>query len=98
MYTSELLVFYLLFEVMLLVMYLCIASYWYNTRAHHAVYLLVVYTVVGSALMASSMVLGYMYTGSLYYLGSIDSPLCTDPAAIYLPHRVYVLRACYHCC
>ena len=57
---------------MLLVMYLCIASYWYNTRAKHAVYLLVVYTIVGSSLMASSMVLGYLYTGSVYYLGSVD--------------------------
>ena len=68
----ELLVFYLLFEVLLLLIFTTVATYWYNLRAVYAVYMLVAYTVVGSACMGASMVTYYVLHGSLHTLGGID--------------------------
>ncbi len=70
---EDLLVFYVLFEVMLLVMYTCVCSYIYNTRSVYALYMLVSYTVVGSSLMACGMLLQYIISGSTSSLHGIDN-------------------------
>lgn len=55
--------FYVLFEVMLLVMYACVSSYWYLSRSSYALYMLVIYTIVGSATMAVALLLHYVLHG-----------------------------------
>nr|QHQ98644.1 NADH dehydrogenase subunit 4 [Lacrimia lanifica] len=71
--THELLVFYLMFELMLLLIYSTVATYWYTTRAVYSVYLLVAYTVVGSACMGVSLVMYYVIHGALHSLSGVDS-------------------------
>ena len=60
---EDLLSFYILFEVMLVVMVLSITSYWYSTRSTYAVYMLIVYTLLGSSAMALALSLQYVATG-----------------------------------
>ena len=64
--------FYLLFEVMLVVMYTTVSTYWYTSRACYALYMLVIYTIVGSSLMAVSMVMYYTVLGTTNGMHSID--------------------------
>jgi NADH:ubiquinone oxidoreductase subunit 4 (subunit M) len=61
---EDVLAFYLLFEVMLLVMYIAVASYWYSARSSYALYMLVVYTLLGSACMGIALLLQYVVHGS----------------------------------
>lgn len=66
-------VFYLLFEILLVLIYTTVSTYWYNQRAVYAVYMLVAYTVLGSSCMGVSMLIYYVIHGSLHTLGSIDT-------------------------
>jgi len=61
---EDVVAFYLLFEVMLLVMYIAVASYWYSARSSYALYMLVVYTLLGSACMGIALLLQYVVHGS----------------------------------
>lgn len=60
---EDLLSFYILFEVMLIVMVMSITSYWYSSRSTYAVYMLVVYTLLGSSAMGIALLLQYVSTG-----------------------------------
>ena len=57
--------FYLAFECLLLLMYGYLAHQGYTARGTHALYMLVAYTVCGSALMALGMLLQHGATGGV---------------------------------
>lgn len=71
--SHEVIVFYLVFEVMLLVIVSTISMHWYCTRNSYAVMMLVVYTLMGSGCMGVSLVMYYVLHGSLYSLHGIDA-------------------------
>lgn len=56
-------VFYILFELLLLLMYWYLVRHTLHSRGHQAISLLLVYTVVGSALLLVGMVYGYVLLG-----------------------------------
>ena len=89
---EDLILFYLLFEVMLLVMYCTVSSYWYNTRTCYALSMLVVYTVVGSGCMACAMVMQYVVIGITYSMHSIEDQLLPAGSEVHtLLHRADVI-------
>ena len=59
-------VFYMVFEILLVVMYCTVGSYWYTARACYAMGVLVVYTVIGSSCMATAMLMQYCTHGAAY--------------------------------
>ena len=71
--SHEVLVFYLLFEVMLLLIVSTISAHWYCMRNSYAVSMLVVYTLIGSACLGVALVLYYLLHGALYSMHGIDS-------------------------
>ncbi len=83
--------FYVLFEVMLLVMYVCVCAYVYNSRSVYAMYMLVAYTVVGSSAMACGMLLQYITLGAVSSLHGIDNyiSLAMIPTSSILYTSVY---------
>ena len=64
---DDALVFYILFELLLLLMYCYLVGRMLTKRASYAVALLVAYTLIGSSVMAVDFVLLYLATGGASY-------------------------------
>jgi NADH:ubiquinone oxidoreductase subunit 4 (subunit M) len=61
--TDEVVVFYTLFEGLLLLMYGVLIQWCYSTRASYSLYMLVGYTLLGSGLMVLAFVVQYTTLG-----------------------------------
>eukprot|EP01064_Diplonema_japonicum_P001718 TRINITY_DN1113_c0_g2_i3.p1 TRINITY_DN1113_c0_g2~~TRINITY_DN1113_c0_g2_i3.p1 ORF type:complete len:163 (+),score=6.20 TRINITY_DN1113_c0_g2_i3:261-749(+) len=61
---DDLVVFYALFEVMLLLIYGYMHQHSVSSRSAYAMYMLATYTVLGSAVLAVAMILMYILTGA----------------------------------
>ena len=68
--------FYMVFECMLVTIYCTITSSWYTARACYALGMLVVYTIIGSSCMATAMVIQYCIHGAAYSYHGIEAT-CT---------------------
>jgi NADH:ubiquinone oxidoreductase subunit 4 (subunit M) len=71
---DDVLVFYTSFEVLLVLMYCYLSLRVYTQRASYAITMLVVYTVLGSSLMASSYVLMYVAQGATTCTCALANP------------------------
>ena len=63
--SDGMLVFYLLFELLLILMYWYLVRHALHARGAHALHLLMVYTVVGSGVLMIVLLYIYMLTGML---------------------------------
>ena len=70
---DDIVAFYGCFEVLLVLMYTYMLLRVYTYRAVYAMSLLVVYTVVGSSMMACSYVLAYAVHGMTCYTVSVGT-------------------------
>jgi len=78
--------FYVLFEGLLYLMYVYLVSAMLTSRAHHSMLALVVYTVVGSALLLIALIMVYTTTGSTGY-----APVLGRPPTLHSPFPVALL-------
>jgi len=60
---EDVVVFFMLFEGMLLVMVSMVSTYWYSSRGVYALSMLVVYTILGSGVLGVAMIAQYLSTG-----------------------------------
>lgn len=69
---DDMLAFYALFEVLLIAMYLYLQQYCVLARAVYALYMLCIYTILGSALLGIGLCIQYSITGcsaAMYAVG-----------------------------
>ena len=62
--TDDAILFFIVFECLLLIMYWYLLQYITSARALYAVLLLTVYTIVGSSVLLSALCYYYIHTGS----------------------------------
>ena len=72
MVVDDYLMFYLMFETMLVVMVLAITPLWYSSRGVQALALLVLYTVVGSGILGVSLAMQYLVVGTTSVMHGIQ--------------------------
>ena len=75
---EDLVVFYILFEVMLVVMVVSITSYWYSSRSTYATWMLITYTILGSSAMAIAMLLQYIVYGCTSSPHGMENTACRE--------------------
>ncbi len=75
--------FYGAFELLLMLMYAYLTQQAATARGTYAMYMLVVYTVLGSAMMATAFVLHYAVTGHTAAVYASSSPRALCHAALH---------------
>nr|ATQ37486.1 NADH dehydrogenase subunit 4 [Rhynchopus euleeides] len=80
---DDVIVFYTLFEVLLIAMYWYLVRHIQHARGMYAVLLLVIYTVIGSTLLLLGMVTQYIMIGSTSSIACTELTGCSSKEYVY---------------